>query len=107
MDVNKGDKKRILLIDDSKGIVNFLTIKLNASGFQTIYAFDAEKGLELAKTTNPDIILLDVLLPGIDGLEALRRLRKFSNVPVIVLSAQDHLSENRMKIGATCFVSME
>jgi DNA-binding response OmpR family regulator len=106
VDVAKSDKKhRVLLIDESKGIVNFLTIKLSAAGYETVCAFDAENGLELAKTCKPDIIVFDVSMPGIDGSEALMSLRKFTIGPVIVLSAQDHISEDKMKLGATCFIS--
>ena len=105
MDVIKDGKKRVLLVDDEDRIVNFLALKLKVSGYQVVCASDGEKGLELARSTNPDIILLDVIMPGIDGLEVLRRLRKFSDVPVIILSAKERISEEVLALGANAFMS--
>ena len=103
--VNKDGKKRVLLIDDEERIVNFLALKLKVSGYEVVCAAEGEKGLELAKTTEPDIMLLDIIMPGIDGLEVLRRLRQFSNMPVIVLSAKERISEEVMELGANGFMS--
>jgi len=105
LDTNKDGKQRVLLIDDEDRIVNFLALKLKISGYKVVCAGDGEKGLELARTVDPDILLLDVIMPGIDGLEVLRRLRKFSNVPVIVLSAKERISEEVLALGANGFVS--
>lgn len=105
MEVIKDGKKRVLLVDDEDRIVNFLALKLKVSGYQVVCASDGEKGLELARSTNPDIILLDVIMPGIDGLEVLRRLRKFSDVPVIILSAKERISEEVLALGANAFMS--
>jgi DNA-binding response OmpR family regulator len=98
-------KSSILLIDDQEGIVGFLTVKLKKSGYLVSCARDGEKGLELARKTNPDLILLDIIMPGIDGIEVLRRLRGFSNVPVIVLSVAEGVNEKVMALGATAFIS--
>ena len=105
MKVNKDGKQRVLLIDDEERIVNFLALKLKVSGYEVVCAAEGEKGLELAKTTEPDIILLDIIMPGIDGLEVLRRLRRFSNMPVIVISAKEHISEDVLELGANGFMS--
>lgn len=105
MDVSKDGKKRVLLVDDEDRIVNFLALKLKVSGYQVVCASDGEKGLELARTCKPDIMLLDVIMPGIDGLEVLRRLRKFSDVPVIILSAKERISEEVFALGANAFMS--
>lgn len=105
MEVIKDGKKRVLLVDDEDRIVNFLALKLKVSGYQVVCASNGEKGLELARSTNPDIILLDVIMPGIDGLEVLRRLRKFSDVPVIILSAKERISEEVLALGANAFMS--
>lgn len=105
MEVFKDGKKRVLLVDDEDRIVNFMALKLKVSGYQVVCASDGEKGLELARSTNPDIILLDVIMPGIDGLEVLRRLRKFSDVPVIILSAKERISEEVFALGANGFMS--
>jgi DNA-binding response OmpR family regulator len=105
LNVSKDGKQRILLIDDEERIVNFLALKLKVSGYEVVCASDGEKGLELARTTDPDIMLLDIIMPGIDGLEVLRRLRKFSNMPVIVLSAKERIYEEVMALGANAFMS--
>lgn len=105
MEVLKDGKKRVLLVDDEDRIVNFLALKLKVSGYQVVCARDGEKGLELARSTDPDIILLDVIMPGIDGLEVLRRLRMFSGVPVIILSAKERISEDVFALGANGFMS--
>ena len=105
MNVIKNGKQRVLLIDDEDRIVNFLALKLKISGYEVICAGDGEKGLELAKTTDPDIMLLDVIMPGIDGIEVLRRLRQFSDMPVIVLSAKERIYEEVIALGANGFMS--
>jgi len=103
--VNKEGKQRVLLIDDEERIVNFLALKLKVSGYEVVCAAEGEKGLELAKTIAPDIMLLDIIMPGIDGLEVLRRLRQFSNMPVIVLSAKERIAEEVLELGANGFMS--
>jgi DNA-binding response OmpR family regulator len=105
LNVSKDGKQRVLLIDDEDRIVNFLALKLKVSGYDVVCSGDGEKGLEMAKTTDPDIMLLDVIMPGIDGLEVLRRLRKFSKMPVIVLSAKERIYEEVMALGANAFIS--
>ena len=105
MNVSKNGKQRVLLIDDEERIVNFLALKLKVSGYEVVCASEGEKGLELARTTNPDIMLLDIIMPGIDGIEVLRRLRQFSTMPVIVLSAKERVYEEVMALGANAFIS--
>ena len=105
MNASKDGKQRVLLVDDEDRIVNFLALKLKVSGYEVICANDGEKALELAKTSDPDIMLLDIIMPGIDGIEVLRRLRKFSNIPVIVLSAKERISEEVLTLGANGFMS--
>jgi DNA-binding response OmpR family regulator len=105
LNVIKDGKQRVLLIDDEERIVNFLALKLKISGYEVVCAGEGEKGLELAKTTNPDIMLLDVIMPDIDGLEVLRRLRQFSDMPVIVLSAKERIYEEVMALGANGYMS--
>jgi DNA-binding response OmpR family regulator len=98
-------KQRVLLVDDEERIVNFLALKLKVSGYEVLCASNGEKGLELAQSAKPDIILLDVIMPGIDGIEVLRRVRKFSKVPVIILSAKERVAEEVMSLGANAFIS--
>ncbi|MBA7581409.1 MAG: response regulator [Dehalococcoidia bacterium] len=79
---------RILVVDDEERIVNFLTSKLKASGYEVLTASDGVKGLEQAQAQEPDLIVLDLLMPKMDGLEMLKELRSFSAVPVIILTAK-------------------
>jgi len=79
---------RILVVDDEERIVNFLTTKLKASGYEVLTASDGVKGLEQAQAQEPDLIVLDLLMPRMNGLEMLQQLRSFSAVPVIILTAK-------------------
>jgi two-component system, OmpR family, response regulator VicR len=78
----------ILVVDDEPGIVDVLTFALEEAGFSTSVATDGPSALRLALTTNPALVLLDVMLPGIDGLEVCRQVRAASNVPIIIVSAK-------------------
>lgn len=79
----------ILIIDDEKPIVEILKYNLEKNGFYTIEAYDGEEGLKLAHTENPDLILLDVMLPKMDGFSVLRALRKTMITPILMLTAKD------------------
>lgn len=78
----------ILVVDDEKRIVNFLATKLRASGYDVLAATNGFEALEQIQAQEPDLILLDILMPKMDGLETLKRLRSFCTTPVIVLSAK-------------------
>jgi two-component system KDP operon response regulator KdpE len=78
----------ILIVDDEPRIVNFLRSKLKASGYEVLTASNGVEGLEQAQAQEPDLIVLDLLMPKMDGLEMLKQLRTFSVVPVIVLTAK-------------------
>ena len=79
---------RILVVDDEERILNFLSTKLKASGYEVLTAGDGVKGLEQAQAQEPDLVVLDLLMPRMDGLEMLKQLRAFSPVPVIILTAK-------------------
>jgi DNA-binding response OmpR family regulator len=79
---------RILVVDDEERIVHFLSSKLKALGYEVITAGDGAKGLEQARAQEPDLIVLDLIMPKMNGLEMLKELRSFSAVPVIILSAK-------------------
>ena len=79
---------RILAVDDEKRILTFLKSKLKASGYDVITASNGKEALELAQTQQPDLIVLDIVMPKMDGIETLRELRGFSSIPVIMLSAK-------------------
>jgi DNA-binding response OmpR family regulator len=79
---------RILVVDDEERIINFLRSKLRASGYEVLTAGNGVEGLEQARAQEPDLIVLDILMPKMDGLEMLKELRSFSTVPVIILTAR-------------------
>lgn len=80
---------RIVLIEDDEPIAELLSMNLQAAGYQVGVARDGVSGLRLVATDGPDLILLDVMLPGMDGIEVCRRVRRASGPPVILLSAGD------------------
>ena len=86
---SSGDKGLILLIEDDTQMQRLLRIILQGHGFSLIESPTGQEGLMQAATRSPDIVLLDLGLPDIDGLEVTRRLREWSDVPIIVISARE------------------
>lgn len=80
---------RILIIEDEEKIARFVELELGYEGYATAKAFDGRTGLELAETGKFDLVLLDIMLPQLSGMEVLRRIRRTSTVPVIMLTARD------------------
>ena len=79
---------RILIVEDETSIANALAFNLKQDGFDTLTAPTGERGLELARSFQPDLILLDLMLPGISGLELCRHLRRERDVPIIMITAR-------------------
>ncbi len=79
----------ILVVDDEPSIVDVLRYNLEKANFLVLVARDGEQALQLADARQPDLIVLDLMLPGIDGLEVCRSLRKEDNIPIIMLTARD------------------
>lgn len=79
----------ILLVEDEKSIARFIELELSHEGYEVIKAEDGRIGLELAEKGGWDLMLLDIMLPGLNGLEVLRRLRRSCELPVIMLTARD------------------
>lgn len=88
---------KILLIEDDASIIRFLSLSLDKNGYKVIEARNGIEGISLFMSDNPDLILLDLGLPDIDGVEVIRRVRSWSNLPIIVISAR---SEDTDKIDA-------
>ena len=80
--------KKVLVVDDEKLIVKGIRFSLEQEGFEVSCAYDGEEALEMAKETEYDIILLDLMLPKLSGLEVCQQIRGFSNVPIIMLTAK-------------------
>lgn len=79
---------RVLVVDDEKLIVKGIRFSLEQDNYQVDCAYDGEEALELAKTNTYDIVLLDVMLPKLNGFEVCQQIREFSNVPIIMLTAK-------------------
>lgn len=79
---------RVLVVDDEPRYVRLLRLNLERHGFETLEAFTGIQAVEIAQRERPDLILLDIAMPGIDGLEACRRIRQFSQAPIIMLTAK-------------------
>ncbi|MBC5618269.1 response regulator YycF [Streptococcus anginosus] len=81
--------KKILVVDDEKPISDIIKFNMVKEGYEVVTAFDGREALEMFEAEHPDILILDLMLPEMDGLEVARTIRKTSNVPIIVLSAKD------------------
>lgn len=79
----------ILIVEDDKNTSKLVTTYLEQEGFSTVAAFDGEQALRLAKIESPGFVILDVMLPKVDGWEICRELRKFSDVPILMLTARE------------------
>ncbi len=85
-------KKDILIIEDEKDLVELIQYNLEKEGFRVMYAYDGEDGLRLARSKRPSLVLLDLMLPRLDGLEVCRRMKqdpKTDGIPIIILSVKD------------------
>lgn len=79
---------KVLVVDDEASIVNIISYNLKKEGYEVITAEDGETGLDLALSESPDLILLDIMMPKMDGYEVCRKIREKSNVPIIMLTAR-------------------
>ncbi len=84
---------RILVIEDEERIRNFLQRGLTFEGYRVDTAPDGEAGLDIARDNPPDLVLLDLMLPGLDGLEVCRRLRSVSDIPILMLTARESVED--------------
>ncbi|EAH0191534.1 response regulator YycF [Listeria monocytogenes] len=82
-------EKKILVVDDEKPIANIVKFNLNKEGFDVYCAYDGDEALELVEEVQPDLILLDIMLPGRDGIEVCREVRKKYDMPIIMVTAKD------------------
>ena len=83
-------KDKVLIVEDEQSISNFISMILQASGFDTIVVRTGEEALTMVSSHCPDLIILDLGLPDMDGMEVLKSVRKWSNLPVVVVSARNH-----------------
>jgi two-component system KDP operon response regulator KdpE len=79
----------LLVVDDEAGILRLMKLELSAQGFRVVTASEGETAVRLAEEHRPDAVLLDVMMPGLSGLEVMRKLRERTNVPVLLVTAKD------------------
>jgi two-component system response regulator VicR len=101
------NKKTILIVDDEKPIVDILVYNLQKEGYDTLEANDGELAVSLALEKKPDLILLDIMLPKMDGLAVCKRIRHTLNVPILMLSAKDEEIDKilGLELGADDYVT--
>lgn len=100
----------ILIVDDSRTAIAVLKKTLAPTGYSIISALDAEDGIDMAKTHQPDLILMDIIMPGLNGFQATRILRKetiTSEIPIIIISGNEQATEKfwGMRVGANGFLA--
>jgi two-component system, OmpR family, KDP operon response regulator KdpE len=80
----------ILAVDDEPGVLRLIKLELSSQGLRVVTASDGEEAIRIAEQQRPDMVILDIMMPDISGLEVMRRMRERSSVPVILLTAKDH-----------------
>ncbi len=103
-------KEKILVVDDEKDIVKMLDYNLKKDGYKAVSAYEGEKALDLARREMPDLIILDLMLPGMDGLEVCKMLKKepkTAHIPIIMLTAKTQEADKvvGLELGADDYVT--
>lgn len=99
--------EKILIVEDDETVLNFEELELKHEGYDCVIAKDGRQALEVFEKENPDLILLDIMLPELNGIEVLRRIRKTSSVPVILVTAKGETYDkvNGLNTGADDYIS--
>ena len=103
-------KKKILVVDDERDLVDLLALRFQSEGYDVIQAFDGMDGLEKVRANNPDLIILDVMMPRLNGYQVCRELKqdvKFKKIPIIMLTAKAQESDKfwGMETGAEGYIT--
>lgn len=100
-------KAKILIVDDDKNICELLRLYLEKEGFETIVAYDGETALKMVSTQKPNMVLLDIMLPKLDGWQVCREIRKTSSVPIIMITAKGETFDKvlGLELGADDYIS--
>ena len=104
------DKKKILLVEDEKVLMETVTLRLEDNGYEVISAYDGFKGLEKAKKEKPDLIILDLMLPKMDGYKVCGLLKadtRYNKIPIIMFTARAQESDKKMgkEVGADAYIT--
>jgi two-component system, OmpR family, KDP operon response regulator KdpE len=97
-------KKRILVVDDEPAIARVLRVKFTLAGYDVISTTSGAEAIEMVRTNQPDIMLLDVMMPDVTGLDVLEGVRGFSRVPIIVFTGRQDMIRFARKLGANDFI---
>lgn len=96
--------QNILVVDDDRRVVNFLTIKLRASGFKVASAMNSESAIDRMKSFSPDLIVIDNVMPGRNGIDTIREMRKTSPIPAVLISGYDVSKDSLRDLGEIEFL---
>ena len=104
------EKKKILLVDDERDLVETVTFRLEASGYEVLPAYDGQEGLDKARKEKPDLIILDLMLPRMHGYKVCRMLKfdeKYKKIPIIMFTARAQQSDIEMgkEVGADAYIT--
>lgn len=102
--------KKILVVDDTPDIVHFLVVRLRAEGFDTLTAYNGFDGLTIAKRDKPDLIILDVMMPQLNGFQVCRKIKEepdLVHIPILFLTAKDQPSDRFWgeEVGASAYLT--
>ena len=106
--VHDGSKQTlIMIVDDDAALGEMLSIVLNSSGFETVTCQDGLRAVEMFPTLHPDLVLLDIMLPGLDGVQVAHRIRQTANTPIIMLTAKSDTTDvvKGLEAGADDYVA--
>ncbi len=106
MNLKAATSTRVLVVDDDHDTTELLKIVLEPNAFEVIAVNSGQEGIELARKMDPDVMVVDLLMPGTDGMKVCREVRRFSNVPILVLSALGRrgVAEQALEQGADDFL---
>lgn len=104
------DKKRILLVDDEKDLSDMVKMRLESNGYEVLTAYDGQEGLDKARREKPDLIILDLMLPKLDGYKVCRMLKfdeKHKGIPIVMFTSRVQDSDKKMgeEVGANAYIT--
>jgi len=107
MNISKTQNQKILVVDDEERMARFIRLNLEHDGFQVIEAYRGQNAMDKLRTALPDLILLDIMMPDIDGFEVLKMIREISGVPVIMLTAKGEEDDKvkGLELGADDYIT--
>lgn len=99
--------KKILIVDDERAIVDILNHNLKREGYETVHAYDGEEAINTVKEENPDLVLLDVMLPKMDGFSVCKVIRQYTNIPIIMVTAKEDVVDKviGLELGADDYIT--